>query len=47
MGGQFHTTYVSMVGQETDPQVQYYTTELRQDADELLHWTLKLLANKE
>ena len=45
-GGQFHTIYVTMRGQETDEQVAYWSTELRQDAEELLHAALKMLKPK-
>lgn len=42
-GGQFHTTYVTLAGQEFEKNVEYYVNEVRQDVDELLHHTLKML----
>jgi hypothetical protein len=42
-GGQFHTTYITLSGRETDLNVDYYAKELTEDADQLLHLALKML----
>lgn len=42
-GGTFNQTYVTLTGREASEQVEYYVKELRQDAEELLHHTLKML----
>lgn len=42
-GGEFHTTYVTIAGTEAAENVEYYVNELREDVDELLHHTLKML----
>ena len=40
-GGTYHNTHISPFGQERDARVGYYSAELRQDVEELLHAWLK------
>lgn len=42
-GGELHSTFVTLSGQESDEQVDYWAKEIRQDADEFLHAVLKML----
>ena len=42
-GGEYHSTFVTLGGQEADEQVEYWAKEIRQDADEFLHHVLKML----
>ena len=42
-GGDYHSTFATLRGQEEVELVDYYAKELRQDADEFLHHVLKML----
>ena len=42
-GGTYRTTYVTLAGREASEHVEYYAKEIKQDADELLHHSLKML----
>lgn len=42
-GGEYHSTFVTLGGQEADEQVEYWAKEIRQDLDEFLHHVLKML----
>lgn len=42
-GGTYKTTHVTLSGIEASEMVEYYAVELKQDADELLHHSLKML----
>lgn len=44
-GGTYNSTKVTLGGQEASQQVEYYARELRQDADEFLHHSLKMLSD--
>ena len=43
-GGTYHQTIVTLAGREVSQDVEYWSKELRQDADEFLHHVLKMLS---